>query len=90
MVRTELDEIAEVWRRSPVSAIDPSELLLVTDFDGTMAEIGPDPARSNAIPEVELNSRALEKKSSALSFFRCQKYTIPRLLNNCIQAAVGG
>ena len=37
--------------------------------------------RSNAIPQVELNSRALEKKSSALSFLRCQKYTIPRLLN---------
>jgi len=52
VVRTELDEIAEVWRRSPISAIDASELLLVTDFDGTMAEIGPDPARSAAIPEA--------------------------------------
>ena len=49
-MRTELDEIAEIWRRSPVSAIDPRELMLVTDFDGTLAEIGPDPARSVAQP----------------------------------------
>lgn len=52
MVKAELDEIAEVWRRSPVSAIPPNELMLVTDFDGTLADIGPDPSRSAALPEA--------------------------------------
>src|SRR5258707_9003211 len=51
MVKAELDEIAEVWRRAPVSAVPPGELMLVTDFDGTLAEIGPDPVRSVALPE---------------------------------------
>ncbi|OLC24765.1 MAG: trehalose-phosphatase [Actinobacteria bacterium 13_1_20CM_2_65_11] len=52
MVRVQLEEIAEVWRRSPVSAVLPKDLMLVTDFDGTLAEIGPDPARSAAQPEA--------------------------------------
>lgn len=52
MVRVQLEEIAEAWRRSPVSNVHPKELMLVTDFDGTLAEIGPDPARSTAQPEA--------------------------------------
>ena len=52
MVRVQLEDIAEVWRRSPVSAVPPQDLMLVTDFDGTLADIGPDPARSAAQPEA--------------------------------------
>lgn len=50
MVRAEQEAIAEVWGRSPVSSVPPQELMLVTDFDGTLAEIGPDPARTVALP----------------------------------------
>jgi len=50
VVGVELKEIAEVWRRSPVSAVQPKDLMLVTDFDGTLADIGPDPTRSVAMP----------------------------------------
>jgi trehalose 6-phosphate phosphatase len=50
VVRAELEAISEVWRRSPVSSIPAQELMLVTDFDGTLAEIGPDPARTVALP----------------------------------------
>ncbi len=49
-MRTELEEIAGLWRKSPVSSLPPNEVMLVTDFDGTLAEIGPDPARSVALP----------------------------------------
>jgi trehalose 6-phosphate phosphatase len=49
-VRVQLEEIAAVWRASPVSFVHPKDLMLVTDFDGTLAEIGPDPARSAATP----------------------------------------
>ncbi len=52
MVRAELDEIADVWRRSPVAGISPREILLVTDFDGTLAEIGPDPSLTVAVPDA--------------------------------------
>lgn len=45
-------DLEEIWRRSPVSAVDPKNVMLVTDFDGTLAEIGPDPARSAALPEA--------------------------------------
>src|SRR3989442_7873314 len=48
----QLEDITEVLRRSPVSAVLPKDLMLVTDFDGTLAEIGPDPARSAAQPEA--------------------------------------
>jgi trehalose-phosphatase len=37
-------DIAEVWRDSPVSAVPPNQVLLVSDFDGTLAEIVPEPA----------------------------------------------
>lgn len=51
-MKAELAEMAEIWRRSPISTIRPDELMLVTDFDGTLAEIGPDPTRSFALPEA--------------------------------------
>jgi len=37
-------DIAEVWRDSPVSAVPPKRVLLVSDFDGTLAEIVPEPS----------------------------------------------
>ena len=45
------DEIVDAWRNSPVSAVPPSELVLVTDFDGTLADVVPDPAQAVARPE---------------------------------------
>jgi len=62
MVRAELDEIDEVWRNSPVSEIGPSELMLVTDFDGTLADIVPDPVQSEALPESLTALRRLAQK----------------------------
>ena len=62
-VSVEPAEIADVWRRSPVAALRPADVMLVTDFDGTLAEIGPDPARSVAIPE---SLDALRRLSSHL------------------------
>jgi trehalose 6-phosphate phosphatase len=52
VVRAELEEISDVWRRSPVSAISPQEILLVTDFDGTLADIGPDPSQTVAVADA--------------------------------------
>lgn len=46
VIRT--NEIAEAWEKFPVSKIPPDELLLVTDFDGTLAEIVPDPSQAAA------------------------------------------
>ncbi|HEX9096920.1 MAG TPA: trehalose-phosphatase [Candidatus Dormibacteraeota bacterium] len=51
-MRAELEEIAEVWRKSPVSGASPQEILLVTDFDGTLADIGPDPAQTVAVADA--------------------------------------
>lgn len=51
-MKVDIEEMAQVWRSSPVSVVHPKDLLLVTDFDGTLAEVGPDPARSTAIPEA--------------------------------------
>jgi trehalose 6-phosphate phosphatase len=62
-VRAELEEMAEVWRKSPVSEIPPDDLMLVTDFDGTLADIGPDPAKSVALPGA---LDALERLSRVL------------------------
>jgi trehalose 6-phosphate phosphatase len=50
MLRTE--EITGAWRASPVARIDPSEVILVTDFDGTLAEIVQDPAAAAARPDA--------------------------------------
>jgi trehalose 6-phosphate phosphatase len=52
VVRAELEEISDVWRKSPVSAISPEEILLVTDFDGTLADIGPDPSQTVAVADA--------------------------------------
>ncbi len=49
-MKAEIEEIADVWRRSQVAGLPAKEVMLVTDFDGTLAEIGPDPTRSVAIP----------------------------------------
>jgi trehalose 6-phosphate phosphatase len=49
IVRTK--EIAEVWRESPVSSVRPGELVLVTDFDGTLAEVVTDPLLAVALPD---------------------------------------
>jgi trehalose 6-phosphate phosphatase len=46
------DELMEAWRNSPVFNVPPSELLLVTDFDGTLADIVPDPLKAAARPEA--------------------------------------
>ena len=62
-MRAELEEMAEVWRKSPVSEIPPEEVMVVTDFDGTLAEIGPDPAKSAALPGA---LDALERLSRVL------------------------
>lgn len=49
-MRVELEEFAEVWRKSLVSALSPVDVMLVTDFDGTLADIGPDPLQTVASP----------------------------------------
>lgn len=46
------DEIVAAWRNSPAASVPPSELVLVTDFDGTLADIVPDPAQTVARPEA--------------------------------------
>ena len=48
----ETDELLGAWKNSPASKVPPSELVLVTDFDGTLAEIVPDPALTVARPEA--------------------------------------
>jgi trehalose 6-phosphate phosphatase len=48
----ETDELLDAWRESPVAAVLPSEVVLVTDFDGTLAEIVPDPTQTVARPEA--------------------------------------
>ena len=50
IVRTK--ELTEVWRESPVSSVLPARLVLVTDFDGTLAEVVTDPLQAVALPEA--------------------------------------
>src|SRR5260370_8392215 len=45
------DELVGAWRNSPVATVPPSEVVLVTDFDGTLADIVPDPTQTFARPE---------------------------------------
>lgn len=40
----------DVWRLSPISSLRPRDILLVTDFDGTLAEIAPDPTEAYILP----------------------------------------
>jgi trehalose 6-phosphate phosphatase len=44
-------DIVSAWRNSALSGVLPSELVLITDFDGTLAEVVPDPAKAQALPE---------------------------------------
>src|ERR1700682_4418732 len=46
------NELLGAWRNSPVAKVAPSEVVLVTDFDGTLADIVPDPAQTVARPEA--------------------------------------
>jgi trehalose-phosphatase len=46
------DELLDAWRKSPVAAVPPGEVVLVTDFDGTLAEIVEDPAQTVARPDA--------------------------------------
>jgi trehalose 6-phosphate phosphatase len=50
-VRVQSSDIAAVWRESALAAIRPDELLLVSDFDGTLAEIVPEPTLALALPD---------------------------------------
>ena len=47
----EADQVIDAWKESPVARIQPAEVILVTDFDGTLAEIVQDPAGASARPE---------------------------------------
>ena len=44
----ETEQITHAWHSSPASRIQPNELILVTDFDGTLAEIVQDPVAAHA------------------------------------------
>jgi len=46
------DQFVGAWRNSAVSKVPPAELVLVTDFDGTLFNVVPDPADSVALPEA--------------------------------------
>jgi trehalose 6-phosphate phosphatase len=48
----ETEQITHAWKQSPVARIQPAEVILVTDFDGTLAEIVQDPAGARARPEA--------------------------------------
>src|SRR5258708_8297017 len=48
----ETEEITHVWQSSAASRVPPGEVILVTDFDGTLAEVVPDPAAARARPEA--------------------------------------
>ena len=48
----ETDQITYAWQKSPVARIQPGEVILVTDFDGTLAEVVQDPAAARARPEA--------------------------------------
>jgi trehalose 6-phosphate phosphatase len=63
-VSVQSGEIAAVWRDSTLSAIRPGELLLVSDFDGTLAEIVPEPTLAAALPE---SLRALRRLAPMLA-----------------------
>jgi trehalose 6-phosphate phosphatase len=48
----EAQEITRAWEKSPVAQVSPGEVILVTDFDGTLAEVVQDPAAARARPEA--------------------------------------
>jgi trehalose 6-phosphate phosphatase len=47
----ETDETTHAWKHSLVARVPPGEVVLVTDFDGTLAEIVQDPSAARANPE---------------------------------------
>jgi trehalose 6-phosphate phosphatase len=47
----ELEEITRAWDKSPVADVPPGEVILVTDFDGTLADVVADPAAARARPD---------------------------------------
>jgi trehalose 6-phosphate phosphatase len=55
----EADQITHVWQSSPIARVPPGDVILVTDFDGTLAEIVEDPAAARARPESLEALRAL-------------------------------
>lgn len=48
----EAEQITHIWQNSPVSRVPPGEVVLVTDFDGTLAEVVQDPSAARARPEA--------------------------------------
>jgi trehalose 6-phosphate phosphatase len=58
-VSVQSSDIAAVWRASALSAIRPDELLLVSDFDGTLAEIVPEPTLAAPLPDSQYALRRL-------------------------------
>ncbi|MGH7763687.1 MAG: trehalose-phosphatase [Candidatus Dormibacteraceae bacterium] len=56
--------VVDAWRDSPVSAVPPGEVILVTDFDGTLADVVPDPAQAAGRPEA---LEALERLTGLLA-----------------------
>lgn len=48
----ELDEITRAWEESALAQVPPGEVILVTDFDGTLADVVPDPSAAHASPEA--------------------------------------
>ena len=52
MIQETEQEITHAWQGSSVAQVPPGELILVTDFDGTLAEIVPDPSAARARPEA--------------------------------------
>jgi trehalose-phosphatase len=46
------EQITSAWQQSAVAQVPPSEVILVTDFDGTLAEVVDDPALAAARPEA--------------------------------------
>lgn len=48
----ETEAITHAWKHSLVARVPPSDVVLVTDFDGTLAEIVQDPSAAKASPEA--------------------------------------
>src|SRR6516225_8677308 len=48
----EAEEITRAWAESPVAQVPPGDVILVTDFDGTLADVVADPAAAHARQEA--------------------------------------
>lgn len=59
-------DVAEVWRASSLSAIQPKQVLLVSDFDGTLSEIVPEPAQAVGLTDSLLALGRLAKQLAAV------------------------